>query len=194
VWGFTLLSAIFAAFFTGRQAYLANKQLRVARDALAVTQDTEKRQLRAYVGTIPHGIDNFGDVAKQRFTLSIRNFGSTPAYDVGALISDHNVAKQGDQMGFVESTCERPGMRELLTVFPGGTFTFIFTGIQHAIPKERITQVLDAESGYIFIYYGTFCYHDVFQTQHYTNYCWMFRGKGMAAENAEGCAQHNDSN
>ena len=46
VWGATLLAAVVAAFFTGRQAYLANKQLRVARDGLEISRDIEKRSLR----------------------------------------------------------------------------------------------------------------------------------------------------
>lgn len=49
VLGATLLAAVAAACFTGRQAYLSNKQINIARATLAVAQDTEQKQLRAYI-------------------------------------------------------------------------------------------------------------------------------------------------
>src|SRR6267154_3828350 len=111
VWGATLLAAVAAAFFTGRQAYLTNKQLRVARDVLSVTQDTEYRQLRAYVGTIPGGIENFGDPARQRFTITAKNFGDTPAYDVGSLVSYNGIYKNISVI--VGPECGTPSLQQL---------------------------------------------------------------------------------
>jgi hypothetical protein len=171
----------FAAYFTGQQ--------------WGTAVDTEHRQLRAYVGTIPAGIENFGDITKQRFKLTIKNFRTTPAYDVGNLISDHNIFSKTGTIQVVEKPegCGQPSFRELVTLFPGGQHVFIFTGIQHAVSGERLNHVSDIDSMDAFIYYGTICYHDTFGMPHYTNYCWQFSGKNMAAENAEGCREHNDS-
>jgi hypothetical protein len=60
---------------------------------LVVSRDTERGQLRAYVGTIPGDVEKFGDAENQRFTLTVKNFGDTPAYDVGSLISYNGVYK-----------------------------------------------------------------------------------------------------
>ena len=190
VWGATLLAAVAAAVFTGRQAYLANKQLQVARGALAITQDTEKRQLRAYVGTIPGTIENLGDAAKQRFTLTVKNFGITPAYDVGSLISYNSTYK--DISVIVGPECGTPALPQLVSLFPGGEFKFRFDGISHAIAKEEFADVLKETLRYA--YWGTICYLDAFGKMHYTNYCWFWSGKALISENAEGCPQHNDSN
>jgi hypothetical protein len=72
----------------------------------SIAEDTEKRQLRAYVGTVPGDIENFGDMAKQRFVLTVRNFGETPAYNVGSQFSYSDVFKPEGSIGVVEA--ERP--------------------------------------------------------------------------------------
>jgi hypothetical protein len=86
VWGATFLAAVAAAFFTGRQAYLANKQLKVARDVLAVTQDTEKRQLRAYItsngGGATVGLEPKTKKIMMHGAVRLHNSGGTPAYNL----------------------------------------------------------------------------------------------------------------
>jgi hypothetical protein len=49
------------------------------------------------------------------------------------------------------------------------------------------------DQGYVFIYYGTFCYNDAFKRPHFTDFCYMFHGKSMTAEDAEACLGRNDS-
>jgi hypothetical protein len=61
--GLTFLAAVAAAFFTARQAYLGNKQLKTARDALALSEENGMRQLRAYVGISDHRIENVATTA-----------------------------------------------------------------------------------------------------------------------------------
>jgi hypothetical protein len=56
-----------AAYFTGQQWITAD--------------DTEKRQLRAYVGITPGAIENYG-AEGQQFSFTRKNYGITPAYDL----------------------------------------------------------------------------------------------------------------
>ena len=48
-------------------------------------------------------------------------------------------------------------------------------------------------SGYMFVYYGTLCYHDAFKVPHYTDFCYMYHGKSMTAADANACLGHNNS-
>jgi hypothetical protein len=84
--GLTFFAALSAAIATGRQAYLGNKQLRVARDTLAVTQDTERRQLRAYITTVGGGatlgVEPITKNLLMHASIKLRNSGATPAYNM----------------------------------------------------------------------------------------------------------------
>lgn len=60
-----------------------------ARDAVRIAQDTERRQLRAYLGISPRDSASGPIVTLDRYSMTnfglrLRNFGSTPAYKVQA--------------------------------------------------------------------------------------------------------------
>jgi hypothetical protein len=58
------------------QARYSGQQVKTSQDQLAVMQDTEKRQLRAYVGILPvTGIQNFGNHDTQEVVISRKNYG-----------------------------------------------------------------------------------------------------------------------
>jgi hypothetical protein len=91
VWVVTFVAALTAAFFTGRQAYLENKQLRVSRDTLAVTQDTEVRQLRAYAHITPGTMTMTPkqDGVEVSIQPHIKVYGQTPA---GGVVTPWEIA------------------------------------------------------------------------------------------------------
>jgi hypothetical protein len=61
---------------------VAKRSADVAQDQVAAAKDTEQRQLRAYVGIIPGDVENFGEDTFE-IKLIRKNYGQTPAYDVG---------------------------------------------------------------------------------------------------------------
>jgi hypothetical protein len=63
-----------------------------------VVSDTEKNQLRAYIGIVPGGIDNFGDGQRQTFNFIEKNYGQTPAYDVFNLAVLPYMIQEGGQL------------------------------------------------------------------------------------------------
>jgi hypothetical protein len=157
-----------------------------------VAADSESRQLRAYVGVVPGDVEDFGG-PNQRLTLIRKNYGQTPAYDVGASVVGVTIVKASGPAAIVipPSGCGVPSVYGLITMFPSMTLP-LSIDIKENFSKNELALVQLGESG--FVYYGTVCYHDAFGESHYTNYCWMYKGTDMTAKTAEGCLQHNDSN
>ena len=189
VTGAILIATIRSIHEARRAVRTASRAADAATRQAEIAEDTEKRQLRPYVGTIPGMVENFGDPGRQRFTLTVENFGNTPAYDVGSLISYNGVYKNISVV--VGPECGNPAIKQLVSLFPKGDFKFYFGTPTYTIPKDQFDSVLNGHL--IYAYWGTICYRDAFNAVHYTNYCWSWSGKALTSENAEGCPQHNDS-
>jgi len=58
---------------------------------------------------------------------------------------------------------------------------------------DTVTANGSKDQGYVFVYYGTICYNDAFSNPHYTNFCFMYHGKSMKADDADACFGDNDS-
>jgi hypothetical protein len=166
------------------------QQIDASHDQLKTMQDTERRQLRAYVGIVPGDVDNFGDQEKQTFTFIRKNYGMTPAYNLNWTFAGQKVIKRGEpipvpNVGHVDS-------QNLFTIFP--TMELPFHISKTPIPKDQLTAVRQSTDGNIqFVYYGTITYDDAFGLPHYTKYCWMFTGENMTGKDAEACVGNNDS-
>src|SRR5580704_9537714 len=61
---------------------------------IIISRDTEHRQLRAYVGVQPGDIENFG-TQSQKIKIVRKNYGTTPAYDVGFSVLGQEVIQPG---------------------------------------------------------------------------------------------------
>ena len=196
--GIGLYTLLTLAVFSSAAAFQLGSswdQVKASQNQLATTQDTEHRQLRAYVAVTPGDVDNLGDPTKQQFHMTRKNYGATPAYDVGFSIVGSQVIKAGEVIGIpgAGSVCSTPNARPVLagqiTMFPTMELTWTTTGAN--ITNEQTQAV--AGGGFQMVYYGDVCYHDAFGASHYTNYCWMYKGHSMKSADAEGCLQHNDS-
>jgi hypothetical protein len=181
---------------TAVAAYWTSWQWSVANDQLDVMRDQERRQLRAYVGASPGNVDNFGDVTKQNISFVRKNYGATPAYNVGFSQVSMGIFSTNMQIDFGPGVCGTPNTAGLVTMFPTVEMPFTIKldpkNKGQIFPQDQIDKVKTGDL--IFIYWGTICYHDAFNVSHYTNYCWMHKGLSMAVKDAEGCLQHNDSN
>jgi hypothetical protein len=179
----TLMAAAFAAY--------EGSVLSGATNNLVKTQTINAhRQLRAYVGVSPGGIENFGDSQLQKFTLIRKNYGTTPAYNVFVKESLVTVIHAGDKIPEQENTpSSLPG---LLSLFPGISLPLTINGAA-GLSKEQADSVREGKD-VLFVYAGIVTYYDAFGEEHYTRYCWSFKGPSMTESDAEWCPGHNDSN
>jgi hypothetical protein len=170
-------------------------QARYSGDQLTTMQDTERRQLRAYIGIAPGDVEDFGVSGKQRVHLTRKNYGSTPAYDVGFSAVGTQIIKIGGTINVAPNLCAQPnvfpGIAGLVTIFPSQEMPLNII-LSDMAPAQESELVRSGESQ--FVYFGDVCYHDAFGAPHYTNYCYMYKGTDMTAKTADGCLQHNDSN
>jgi hypothetical protein len=189
--GATLLAAALAAFFTGRQAYLANKQLRVARDNIAVTRDQERRQLRAYVvvNTVS-GMENFQINGRLKSAIVFENVGQTPVYD-GKWLAGLNVRSYLPAIPNIECAAIAKSPQGFVSFF-GKT-----SNPEKSAPEnEPLTEpvINEINAGISTIYFiGRFCYQDIFRDQHWTDFCVMWTTDGQRGLNApKYCLSGND--
>jgi hypothetical protein len=186
----TLGATSVAAYWTSWQWSAANEQLKTM-------QDTEQRQLRAYVGIIPGDVENFGSPDAFRLKLVRKNYGMTPAYDMGFTVvgSDIIDPKQPVITGVSGAQgCVKPNFQGLITMFPGAELPLTITLSQHNFSPERIGYVKNGNGTLVFMYWGNICYNDAWNHPHFTDYCWMYKGTDMSAKAADGCLTHNNSN
>jgi hypothetical protein len=179
-------------------------QLKASADQIEIMRDTEHRQLRAYVGMNPGDVEDFGVSGKQKIRFIRKNFGSTPAYDVGFSKLGFSIIKIGDPIDFGMTGCVGPGIPGQITMFPTTELPWIITlGDTKNVTQQSADRLVglftNAELQLVksgdrqFVYWGTACYRDAFNKPHFTNYCWMYKGASMTARDAEACLTHNDS-
>jgi hypothetical protein len=178
----TLLAAGYAAY--------EGSVLSSATNDLVKTQATNAhREVRAYVGVMPGDVENFGDRQAQKFTLIRKNYGTSPAYNVFVRPTLAAVLKPSDPIPTAENL--PPSGAGRLTLFPGMSVSFTVAGSGNATSEqvENVRQGKDA----VFVYAGIVTYLDSYGEEHYTRYCWLFRGSSMSERDAEWCPGHNDA-
>ena len=166
----------------------AKRSADAAQAQVAVSTDTEHRQLRAYVGLSPGDVENVGDEKTQKFTFQRKNFGVTPAYDVSLVDLTFGVITFGQPIPVLTPFTDIP--RGTPTIFPSSKLKMDIAG---DIINKGVIERLSANSNLRFVYSGTIKYRDAFDKTHYTNFCWMFKANDFTGEDADWCQGHNDS-
>jgi hypothetical protein len=139
---------------------------------------SNERQLRAYVGFAPGDVEDFGIAAKQRVRFGRKNYGLTPAYNVGQSTVGFSIIKQGDNVDTSkEDSCGSPKIQGLVTMFPSADLPWTVT-IDPKLFDSQLVQLVKTGDR-LFVYWGNVCYHDTFGNPHYTNYCWMYKCSGI---------------
>jgi hypothetical protein len=164
------------------------------KDTLANQKQSNERQLRAYVGITPGDVEDFGTLSKQRIRFIRKNYGITPAYNVGFSEVGINVVRIGQPINTGppgQLACNAPKVAEQFTIFPTMELPWTIV-IGTKVSDDDATLIKAGER--LLVYWGNICYHDAFGLAHYTNYCWSYKGNSMTARDAEGCLTHNDSN
>jgi len=105
-----------------------------------ISRDTEKRQLRAYVGVSPGDVENFGS-GDQRLRLIRKNYGGTPAYDVGFSEIGFVIEPVGNPLPTTPQGCMAPRLPGLVSMFPSMELSLTIN-IQTKFPSEQLLAVL----------------------------------------------------
>jgi hypothetical protein len=184
----TFFAALAAAAFTARQAYLANKQLVVARNTFRVTQDTEKRQLRAHV-TIFEFMVTGGFAVNQQiiWRAKMRNFGPTPAYHVGVK-GFIEVAARSPVRAYLIKDYRAQTLETSYTVYPGRDEE-IYPSDVHILDEEALKKFQAGQV--VYLYYGTVYYADIFGDKWATDYCFALDYAAITNQKWFACTNHH---
>jgi len=80
-------AVILSLIFTGWAAWAAGHAAKAAEASVAITEDTAKRQLRAYMSPAESRLDDFKTDKIAWAFVVFRNTGQTPAYDVRSRVA-----------------------------------------------------------------------------------------------------------
>jgi hypothetical protein len=139
---------------------------------LAVSRDTEQRQLRAYVGITDVEIpDGFFEDKIPTLNVSLKNFGLTPAYNV--------------KMSFATNFGSFPDPGDLPAPQPtNATWVFNPSDVSSA-PFDLPMPLTAADIAGMqnmsrpLYFYGRITYDDAFNRPHFANFRYAFGGKNM---------------
>lgn len=174
---------IAAAIFTHQQVGIADQQVGVAKD-------TEKRQLRSYVGVSP------GDAILQEgkpavIEMSFRNFGQTPAHSVTLHASVQGLPYPLPPSFIFQDYSSKELLAEYLTVYPQSPY--MASGEIPSMSSDQLRTLREGKAARIYAF-GTVFYKDVFGDTHSTDFCYsvFFKEDGETA--GEFCQRHNIGN
>ena len=144
------IAALFAAgsfYETRRQAVIAEETLKEARKTNIIAADTEKRQLRAYIGLFDSKLGPDGGILVQNIQpipINIRNTGQTPAYDaqfVGAVdVLPFPLPLGQEFKGDPQDTAKHPN-----TIYPSSEFAPIFNRVRRTFSAQDLVRTSEMQ-------------------------------------------------
>jgi len=199
---YTLLTLVIVAAST-YSATQAKISADAARLSAATAQDTEKRQLRAYVGVNSEPIvlrcDACDDASKlivqqecrdeNSIVVEMQNFGQTPAYDTTVYIN-WQINQYGTELAddFAYPDTVTKGLQtSKFAMYPGQKRPTI-----HILDAQTVGLIRRARNHEISIfYYGHIDYRDVFDEQSVVNYCFRYAPDAGPKNHFPLCPEHN---
>jgi hypothetical protein len=154
------VAIIALALVTGSQALYTARLWRSTRQLAETGEATAHRQLRAYVGVSNIVYEPLVEGQAPRVTITIRNFGSTPAYKL-AIAVDAQIASNEQQLSIATSTS-----RTLGHLPPGVDFAITRSAVM--APGAGSKDSLDC-AHWVFVH-GCVEYVDTFGTPHFTRF------------------------
>jgi hypothetical protein len=159
---------------------------------VSISQDVEKRQLRAYVEVIfvenNNAVISFSPDKRLIFAFYMQNKGQTPAFNV----------KGAGHVEMIKYPIDRNfdfplNFSEMeTTLFPNNTDPH-YLYLYHDVLTDSEKKQIAFEGDYRFVMYGTITYTDAFGEDHFTTMCWTYylsAGNGYTSR----CHLHNDGN
>jgi hypothetical protein len=175
-----VVAASLAALATTAMVFLVAWQAGISRD-------TERRQLRAYIGITPGDVENFGDRDKQILRIIRKNYGLTPAYDVITGLF-HDVIRINGPIPTPISGVQGPSNTP--TLFPSMEAPFYWRGTP--LSQQQVDLIRNGKE-YQLVFWGMVTYTDAFGAKHFTRFCYLYKGPNMTSKDADICFGHNDS-
>jgi len=186
-------AGVYSAFEARNAVDAANRAVAAATRQGAIAEDTEKRQLRAYVAVfISEGNheNTFQPPATPAVHFDVRNSGITPAYETTHL-SGVNMCDYPLPKNFNFTTPDPPTPPTPMTVFSGVNNVGMTITSKRRLTSDEYQGIANGKRRVCF--WGTVRYADAFNEIHFTNFCNYFYGTANTIIN-EACEQHNDSN
>ena len=192
---------IWIAIFTVPAILIAFWALRISQETLRVSQDTEKRQLRAYVA--PANMRTSGTDSIIEVEFDVENFGQTPAKNCsvsGAFeilpfpLPEKHLFKI-PAAPFSQNSIITPRATKPLTV-----------KVHRTLTAAEKTEIKSKEANSRLYVYGVLNYHDIFNEAHFTDFCSFIiintntrprkdsAGRTLRAISWADCDQHTDFN
>lgn len=138
--------------------------------SLRISQDTAKRQLRAYVGvaiTTPPNPNTFYPPYIPAIYLTLRNAGQTPAFHT-LIQASTGMLKYPLSKDTDFSVPIAGPVQNATTVFPGNDPPGIVNNTARPLTMEEIAAIRH-DSAQRLVAFGRSTYEDVFRERHYTN-------------------------
>jgi hypothetical protein len=169
------LAGIYSAIQAWRAVDAANRAVKAATRQAAISEDTEKRQLRAYIFVAAATMHDFVVPKKPFANVRVRNFGQTPAYDVTTDlgISLKSLAALGS---FAD-----PGHPSPPTPLGPGVDLHPILTADDLLTESTIAAIKADRSSYFI--FGIIRYKDAFRKDHWTRVRWVFGAKDLAEGN-----------
>jgi hypothetical protein len=133
-----------------------------------IAEDTEQRQLRAYVGVEDHKLSNVGSGQRPHWEITIKNFGQTPATGVS-----YRVASVIDYSQSPTKLSEKPFEGSGI-LFPGDRMTPT-NDVTNPLTPVDMTGISSGNT--LFHVYGQVKYRDAFGERRCTKFRLMFGGE-----------------
>jgi hypothetical protein len=158
----TLLAAGAAAIFAKVAADHTKRAADAADRQVVISDDTARRQLRAYVDFRDVSVSSFRPGATCRFSAKIYNSGQTPAYDVKCICTLHAEADSNGVKAKVRfQSQDRSDARNVVSP---GQDSLIFAEVHDFISDEVIIKLKKDSYGIVFA--GVLSYRDAFGKLH----------------------------
>jgi hypothetical protein len=162
---------------------------RATRELVEVSNDTERRELRAYVLVSGARVRSPHHATLRRAELTIRNFGKTPAHNLrfwmGAGVREFPLT----------SILEEPpdSMRLSNDVLPPGRPSVMAVPVRHGMPDLEIGLIIrpPIEATSAIYLFGRITYLDAFDQEHVTEFRQMCWGEGFAEGAVSPCEEGN---
>ena len=192
----TLFAVLAYTTVAAFQWWEMRKTTKATQQSVADADRNFRRDERAWIAFAFVGGNIQLTVGKSFFvTTQVLNTGKTPAKNVEGNIAVR-VVKKGEHLEFVYT----PGHANYRvvggTIFPNGSITQSFEGIQHGpekaeaivITKTLLQEIVSSES--FIVVYGKLTYTDIFGAPHWTTYCRYVTNPSLISEE---CTRYNNT-
>lgn len=182
--------------FAGIGAIAAVWASAVAQQQLVISRDTEKRQLRAYIYTVP-AIANLAPGQRPIVSITVKNGGLTPAYNINAALNA--LVLEHPQKGPISRIGAKPDPTHPT---PDGVGAFVFQdhdmelvlppAATPTIGPDIFQSIIDGTQKRLYVW-GRLQYLDAFHEQHYLNFCFTIDGESVKLGKVHHCPDYNDA-